>query len=46
MTTKTATSAYRTITVEITDKGSVYATTGAFLGDVDGMERAGWEFAS
>lgn len=46
MTTKTytATSAYRTITVEVTEKGTVYATNGALMGDLNGMELLGWEF--
>ena len=44
MTTHTATSAYRTIEVHIAPSGIVQAANGALLGDVDGMERLGWEF--
>ena len=46
-TTATATSTYGTVReVEITAKGTVYTTTGVLLGDVEGMERLGWEFAA
>lgn len=44
--TVTATSTYdRVLDVTISDKGTVYTTTGVFLGDVEGMEAQGWEFA-
>lgn len=43
--TVTATSLYGTVReVTITATGTVYATNGALMGDVDGMERIGWEF--
>jgi hypothetical protein len=44
--THTATSLYGTVReVTISDKGIV-KTNGVLLGDVDGMERLGWEFAA
>lgn len=43
-TTAVATSQYRSLPVTITAKGTVYSEKGVFLGDVDGMERLGWEF--
>lgn len=44
--TATATSAYGTVReVTISAKGTVYTTSGVLLGDVDGMERLGWEFS-
>lgn len=43
--TATATSTYGTVReVAITDKGLVFVGS-VLLGDVDGMERVGWEFA-
>lgn len=30
--------------VTVTPAGMVYAANGALLGDVEGMERLGWEF--
>jgi hypothetical protein len=46
--TKTATSAYGTVHrgVTISPKGTVRTATGVLLGDVDGMERLGWEFTA
>lgn len=46
MTSHTASSAYRTIAVEIDDKGIVRTESGVLLGDVDGMTTLGWEFSS
>ena len=48
MNTKTATSIYGTVheNVTITPKGTVHTASGVLLGDVDGMERLGWEFTS
>ena len=44
--TTTATSAYGTVReVTISSKGLVHAISGALLGDVEGMQRLGWEFA-
>lgn len=48
MTTKTttATSTYGTVReVTINAKGYVHTVSGVLLGDVEGMERLGWEFA-
>jgi hypothetical protein len=42
-TTHTAVSPYRTLAVRI-DGDKVYSANGAFLGDVEGMARLGWEF--
>lgn len=44
--TQTATSLYGTVhEVTISTKGIVKTTSGVLLGDVEGMERLGWEFA-
>lgn len=46
-TARTATSIYGTVReVTINAKGIVYTTSGVLLGDVEGMERVGWEFAA
>ena len=45
--TATATSIYGTVReVTISDAGLVHALNGAFMGDVDGMTRVGWEFSA
>jgi hypothetical protein len=49
-TNTTATSTYGTVReVTITTKGRdrmVHTTSGVLLGDVEGMERLGWEFGA
>ena len=41
-----ATSTYGTVReVTISTKGTVHTTSGVLLGDVEGMELLGWEFA-
>ena len=43
--THIATSTYGTVReVTISAKGYVHTASGVFLGDVEGMERLGWEF--
>ena len=43
--TITATSAYGTVReVILSPKGYVHTVSGVLLGDVEGMERLGWEF--